>query len=223
MGSADAARPTGQVQAATLAKPRPEPVRRPDAASCWTMVKRELRRNGFSDEEIDLGGLRVVTTFTTKAMRAAGRAVRQRPTESLQNAAHRGRRRSTPGPARCVGDVRRPGLPRGRLNWADAGGSSPARRSSRSPWPPALEDGSQPQEHASTATRRYDLPGRTAARSSTRVGDGTDYGSAIDLIKATEESVNTAYVDLTDRCTMGPQKVARRGRRRRASRQARPG
>ena len=38
-------------------------------------------------------------------------------------------------------------------------------------------------------------------------GDGNDYGAAITLIKATEESVNTAYVDLTQRMDDGPQKI----------------
>ena len=41
-----------------------------------TMVKDELHRLGFNDEEIDGGGLRVTTTFTQKAMdgRRGGRA-----------------------------------------------------------------------------------------------------------------------------------------------------
>ena len=36
-----------------------------------TMVRKELERLGFSDAEIDGGGLRVTTTFTRKAMNAA--------------------------------------------------------------------------------------------------------------------------------------------------------
>ncbi|MCW2828571.1 MAG: glycosyl transferase, family 51, partial [Marmoricola sp.] len=36
-------------------------------------------------------------------------------------------------------------------------------------------------------------------------GDGNDYGSAISLVTATEESVNTAYSDLTE--SIGPKKI----------------
>ena len=38
-------------------------------------------------------------------------------------------------------------------------------------------------------------------------GDGNDYGSAISLIKATEDSVNTAYADLTESLPEGPKKI----------------
>ena len=40
-----------------------------------TMVKDELRRLGFDDAQIDSGGLRVETTFTRKAMKAAEEGV----------------------------------------------------------------------------------------------------------------------------------------------------
>jgi membrane peptidoglycan carboxypeptidase len=49
-------------------------------------VRRELKAQGFSDQDIDLGGLRVTTTFDRKAQRAAVRAVRQeRPRENARN------------------------------------------------------------------------------------------------------------------------------------------
>ena len=38
-------------------------------------------------------------------------------------------------------------------------------------------------------------------------GQGNDYGDAINLIEATEESVNTAYVDLTESIPDGPDKI----------------
>ena len=38
-------------------------------------------------------------------------------------------------------------------------------------------------------------------------GDGNDYGSSIDLVEATEQSVNTAFVDLTQAMDDGPQKI----------------
>jgi membrane peptidoglycan carboxypeptidase len=38
-------------------------------------------------------------------------------------------------------------------------------------------------------------------------GDGHSYGAKINLIKATQESVNTAYVDLTESIPNGPEKI----------------
>ena len=49
-------------------------------------VRRELKANGFTDRDIDLGGLRVISTFDRRSQRAAVRAVRQeRPRENAKN------------------------------------------------------------------------------------------------------------------------------------------
>jgi membrane peptidoglycan carboxypeptidase len=40
-------------------------------------------------------------------------------------------------------------------------------------------------------------------------GDGNDYGKRISLLKATEQSVNTAYMDLTMSMRNGPEKILR--------------
>ncbi len=49
-------------------------------------VRRELKTEGFTDQDIDLGGLRVTSTFDRRAQRAAVRAVREeRPRENARN------------------------------------------------------------------------------------------------------------------------------------------
>ena len=69
------------------------------ATSCrWC---KELLAQGFSDQEISGGGLKVTTTFTKNAMHAAAQAVRGPEAEGAQAAARRGRPPSTPPPARC--------------------------------------------------------------------------------------------------------------------------
>ena len=78
-------------------------------------------------------------------------------------------------------------------------------RSSRSPSRPGSRPGSASRT-PSTATRR--TPSRTAARSSTRGrARATTTGSAITLTKATQESVNTAYSDLTESLPNGPEDI----------------
>ena len=168
------------------------------------MAKAELRDQGFDDAEIEGGGLRVTTTFTRKAMRASTRAVlAQRPkglkglhvaTASI-DPRPRGRRGFFAGP-----DYLRSN---GGTNWAVAGG---APGSSFKPFAltAGLVDG-------------YSLKSTFEGNSPLVVGDsefenqgedgGSDYGSAVTMLKATEDSINTAYVDLTLSLKNGPQDV----------------
>jgi membrane peptidoglycan carboxypeptidase len=52
----------------------------------------------------------------------------------------------------------------------------------------------------------YRFPGGAEVKNEGQ-GDGHSYGAKIDLVKATQESVNTAYVDLTMSIPDGPQKI----------------
>ena len=131
-----------------------------------TLVKQELHALGFTDEEIDGGGLRVTTTFTAKAMQAAEQGVPRRQARGLrrQGAARRRRQRGA-GHRRAARLLRRPGLPRlpdqlgrrrrhGRLDVQAVHAGHRARATatrSRTP---------------SRATRRSSSP--TASRSTTR-------------------------------------------------------
>ena len=54
-----------------------------------TMVRDELRRAGFDDQQIDSGGLRVETTFTRKAMAAAENGVLEERPAGPEEAARR--------------------------------------------------------------------------------------------------------------------------------------
>ena len=78
-----------------------------------TMVRKELLRLGYSEEEIEGGGLRVTTTFTKKAMDAAVQGVIEARPDGLQRQAapHRRRHRRARH-RRHPRHLRRPGLPR---------------------------------------------------------------------------------------------------------------
>ena len=163
-------------------------------------VRRELKANGFTDQDIDLGGLRVTTTFDRRAQRAAVRAVRQeRPRENARNV-HIGLSAVQPGTGAVVAMY---GGGRGR----------PAQRGH--PGPGAARLGVQAVHPECGAARRHQPEEpvlRQLAASSVPGTDkevnnefDNDYGSSVDLVTATEESINTAFVDLT--LEMGPRKV----------------
>ena len=108
-----------------------EPVRRPARPSCSRWSRKELNASGFTDAEIDGGGLRVTTTFTPEGDGGRrGRRLEQRP-EGFDGAA---RRRSRPSSRhRCAARLlRRPGLPRLPDQLGRRGRHGRGRRSSRS-------------------------------------------------------------------------------------------
>ena len=168
------------------------------------MVRDELHRIGFDDTQIDSGGLRVETTFTRNAMKASEQGVLDQRPQGLKKL----------HVASASIDVQTGAL-RGfyagqnyldsQLNWARLG-SSPGSAFKPFALSAGLKggfslkdtfDGNSPYQYKEGGGQVVNEGG----------GDGTDYGSAISLTKATEDSVNTAYADLTDSLPDGPQKV----------------
>ncbi len=168
------------------------------------MVKSELRDQGFGDAEIQGGGLRVTTTFTRKAMRASTRGVLANRPKGLKEL-HVASASVDPRSGALRGFFAGQDYLRsnGGTNWARAGG---APGSSFKPFAltAGLKDG-------------YSLESTFEGNSPLEVGDsefenqgedgGSDYGSAVTMLKATEDSINTAYVDLTLSLSDGPQAV----------------
>ena len=148
-------------------------------------------------------GCKVTTTFTRNAMRAAEQAVAAQRPKGLKEPARRGRRRSTRPPVPLQGDVRRPGLPQEPDQLGARAAARRARPSSRSRWPPASRTAT-PSRARSRATRRTSSP-TAGTRSSTRArATATTTAPRSPLTTATEQSVNTAYVDLTESMDNGP-------------------
>jgi membrane peptidoglycan carboxypeptidase len=167
-----------------------------------TMVHDELVRLGFSDEEIDGGGLRVTTTFTQKDMNAAEQGVLEAKPEGFgDKVLHIGVASVEPGTGAVRGIYGGQDYLDSQINWAVAGGQA----------------GSTMKPSALVAAIRdgFSLKDTFDGNSPITLDDGTDfenqgdedYGSAISMISATENSVNTAFVDMTDSMDNGPQKV----------------
>jgi membrane peptidoglycan carboxypeptidase len=166
------------------------------------MVHDELVRLGFSDEEIDGGGLRVTTTFTQKDMNAAEQGVLEAKPEGFgDKQLHIGVASVEPGTGAVRGIYGGQDYLDSQINWAVAGGQA----------------GSTMKPSALVAAIRdgFSLKDTFDGNSPITLDDGTDfenqgdedYGSAISMITATENSVNTAFIDMTDSMDNGPQKV----------------
>lgn len=162
-------------------------------------VRRELKALGFSDQDIDLGGLRVTTTFDRKAQRSAVRAVRQeRPRENARNV-HIGLSAVQPGTGAVVAMYG--GSEAGQLNEATQARVQPGSSFKSFALAAALDDGVGLRSRFN-GNSPQELPGTDKEVNNEF---DRDYGSSVDLVTATEQSINTAYVDLT--LEIGPRQV----------------
>jgi membrane peptidoglycan carboxypeptidase len=168
-----------------------------------TMVKKELLRLGFDENEIESGGLRVETTFTKKAMKAAEDGVLAERPEGLKKL-HVATASVDVHTGALVGFYAGQDYLDSQLNWAALGGSPGSAFK-----PYALAAGlkagfSLKDSFDGNSPFTFDNGAEVVNEGS---GDGTDYGAAISLIQATEDSVNTAYSDLTQSIPDGPEKI----------------
>ena len=174
------------------------------------LVQNELLAADFTEEEINGGGLRVVTTLDWRDELAAQRAVKViRP--KGKNQLHIALASVEPGTGALramIGgrNYTGPG-PQDQVNLATA--ASPAGSTFK---PFALAAG---LESGLTLRSTFNgsspltLPDGSTVRNegeSSGVPSGISYGT-VDLLKATEDSINTAYVDMTTQIQDGPQKV----------------
>lgn len=165
------------------------------------LVKRQMRAEGFLDTEIEGGGFRIVTTFDKDQQEAAVEAVDQvRPDglDELNTAVVS----VQPGSGAVRSLYGGPDYLKNQLNWATLG-TQPGSTFKVFAVVAALENG-------------YSLQTRLNGNAPLRIGDaeienqgdsgGRSYGY-INLEKATEFSVNTAFVDLTDQMEDGEKKI----------------
>lgn len=165
-------------------------------------VRAELNRRGLSDEDIQQGGLKITTTFDKKLMAAAERAVEETLPEDTSSKVRTGLAAVAPGTGEVV---------------AFYGGRDYAANQYDNAFSAKVQAGStfKPYTLAAALEDGLDLNTRVEGNSPIRVASakqpipnsgGASYGSAIDLVEATRNSVNTAFVDLAQK--VGLRKVA---------------
>ena len=169
-----------------------------------TLVRQELHALDFTDDQIDGGGLRVTTTLTPKAMAAAKSGVLAvRPKLSFKEL-HVAVATVQPGTGALLGFYGGQDYLQSQINWAEAGGM--------------VGSTFKPASLAAAITDGYSLKSTWDGNSPYTFPDGlevhnegdstgTNYGSAISSVTAMEQSVNTAFVDMSASMKDGPQKI----------------
>ncbi len=165
------------------------------------LVRQQMRSVGFSDSEVDGGGLKIVTTFDKADQKDAVEAmddVKPDDLDELNSALVS----IEPGTGAVRALYGGPDYLDNQLNWATVG-TQPGSTFKAFAVVAALENG-------------YSLQTRLNGNSPLKIGDaeienqgdsgGSSYGY-ITLEKATQNSVNTAFVDLTDQMDDGPEKI----------------
>ncbi|MFF4194616.1 transglycosylase domain-containing protein [Nonomuraea sp. NPDC001831] len=164
-------------------------------------VTAELNRRGYSDETINSGGLKIVTTFDKKLMTAAEQAVKDVLPDSTPKKVRTGLAAVDPATGEVVAFYG------GRHDQVgDYDNAFSAKRMAGSTF--------KPYTLAAALDNGFDLSTRVDGNSPLRVASadkpipndsGRSYGQ-INLVSATQNSVNTAFVDLGQK--VGLDKVA---------------
>ncbi|GAB3198460.1 transglycosylase domain-containing protein [Nocardioides hungaricus] len=166
-----------------------------------TLVRGELKRLGYTDEQIDGGGLRVTTTFTEKDMKAAAEGVAEaRPDGLGDKELHVGVASVEPGTGAVRGFYGGQDYLQSQINWAVAGGQG---GSTLKPFElvAAIRDGFSLKD-TFDGNSPYDLPDGTNVENQ----GNTSYGT-VSMLKATQDSINTAFIDMALGMEDGPAKI----------------
>ncbi|WP_433434579.1 transglycosylase domain-containing protein [Nonomuraea sp. CA-141351] len=153
-------------------------------------VTAELNRRGYTDEDINGGGLKIVTTFDKKLMQAAQRAVKDVLPDATPKKVFTGLAAVDPATGEIVAFY----------------GGRPTQSQYDSAFSAKVQAGStfKPYTLAAALENGFDLSTRVNGNSPMRVASDPkpipndsdrSYGE-INLVQATQNSVNTAFVDL---------------------------
>ena len=154
-----------------------------------TMVEQQLVDLGFDDEEIQRGGLRITSTFDRQAQRAAQQAVRKVGPQSGTEGLRIGLASVRPGTGEVVAIY-------GGRDFVEDQINNATRRFAQagSTFKPFALAAATEQEVPLTSTWNGDSPATVDGYTFSNYGDRS-YGP-VTLLTATENSINSAYVEL---------------------------
>ncbi|WP_245647188.1 transglycosylase domain-containing protein [Microtetraspora niveoalba] len=184
----------------TLAKQKAPLTRNDKNGYMVDQVIAELRRLGYSDEDINQGGLKITTTFDKKLMKLAEESVKAVLPDNTPKKVRTGLAAVDPR----TGEV-----------LAFYGGDYASNQYDNA-FSAKVQAGStfKPYTLAAALESGFGLTNRVNGNSPMRIASATipnsggqSYGSSIDLVQATRNSVNTAFVDLGQQ--VGLAKVAK--------------
>ena len=169
------------------------------------LVRDEMLRLGYSEQQIDAGGYRITTTFTPEAMKAAEDGVlAERPEGFDKGALHVAVASVETGTGALRGFYGGQDYLDSQINWAVSGGMV---GSTFKPFTlaTALKEGYALSD-TFEGNSPFVFPDGLEVRNEGG-GDGNDYGSAVTATYALEQSINTAFVDMSDSIPDGPRKI----------------
>ncbi|MDP9398419.1 MAG: penicillin-binding protein [Actinomycetota bacterium] len=162
-----------------------------------TTVRDELEVRGFSEQEIDSAGLRVVTTFDKKAQEAAESAMREGFPEQKAEDVYAGLAAVRPGDGAVVAMYGGKDFVENNFNVATQAKKQPGSTFKAFTLAAALQEGvglnTRWQGDSPIAVPPPDKPINNEAE--VYGGEATDYGP-VDLYEATAKSINTAFINL---------------------------
>ncbi len=166
------------------------------------LVRDELLDLGYTDTQVDSGGLRVTTTFTRDAMAAAAQGVAEERPEGFENGQlHVASASVEVGTGALRGFYGGQDYLDSQINWAVAGGMAGSTMK-------AFADAAAIKDGFSLRDTFYgNSPIELPPNISVENQGNQSYGSAVNMVTATEDSINTAFIDMTDSMDNGPQKV----------------
>jgi membrane peptidoglycan carboxypeptidase len=171
------------------------------------MVERELSAAGFDSSQISGGGLKITTTFDEEAQAAAVEAAQKYTRQSARTA---GRKSSKLHAAVASVDVSTgevlalyggPDYVKNSRNWATTPRPTASTFKTYA-LAAALKDGFNLFDTFNGNT--WTPPGD---KNPVRNEFSHQYGQSVNLVKATADSINTAFVDLTTQMDNGPRKI----------------
>lgn len=179
-----------------------------------SLVKNELLRLGFTEDQIQGGGLRVTTTLTKQAMDAAENGVKQEEPQGFSDKElHIGVATVQTGTGALLGFYGGQDYLQSQINWAAVAGGSVGSSMKPITLATALEAGFS-LKSTFDGNSPYTFPGGLQVHNEgEQAGEanGHSYGAKVDAVYAMQQSINTAFVDMSHSIPNGPAKIYQNG------------